>query len=244
MITSETTRKTGWAGLIGMLAGLMTLIVLVPMTPAGSPRYRSSAVILLAGRETQRAACPTLLSFARDSCVLPAILTSRRLAEAVVDRLSKDSVEELARTAYGVTYWPRLTTAYLRWRGVEPSEPNLRQRAIAELQRARMTFQAWPDKIDIISVSAEASQPLVVLDIVNVYLDQLKVMPTREPAELKVVKVIDPASRPVPVGSLRWPLAILVAFAIAGGVGIGVSPTGRRITQALSLSYSWNGSRA
>ena len=37
--------------------------------------------------------------------------------------------------------------------------PNPKRRALAELQRARVSFQPWPDKSGIITISAEASRP-------------------------------------------------------------------------------------
>ena len=47
------------------------------------------------------------------------------------------------------------------------------RRALAELQRARVSFQPWPEKSGIITISAEASRPNVAVDIANTYIEAL-----------------------------------------------------------------------
>ena len=224
MITSGTKRKPWFVIPIALVTGLAA-----GQVSERQPRYQSSAVVLLeAWPEAQPFACPTLLSSRRDDCVVPAILNSRSLAEAVVDSLPKESLDEIAETAYDVDYWQRLTNAYLRWRGIDTSRSSPRHRAIAELQRARMTFTRFPDKTGIVMMSAYASRPRESVDIVNTYIKVLVTLQTREQSELKVAKVLDPASYPVPVKSQTWLYGLAVAFAVAVGVGTGAGAIVRR----------------
>jgi len=89
--------------------------------------------------------------------VLMAILGSRSLAESVVEGLPRASFQELIETSYQPNLWQSIWSAYLGWRGVEVPVSSPSRRALAELQRARVTFQPWPEKSGIVTIVAEAT---------------------------------------------------------------------------------------
>jgi capsular exopolysaccharide synthesis family protein len=160
---------------LAIITTILTLALALPIAyyvTKEKPRYRSSAVVLL---EAQPDRTPVFREHSptRPLPVQFAILNSRSLAETVVENLSNASIQELVETTYEGDYWDALNNAYLRWRGIDLPVRNPSRAALAELQRSRMTFQAWPDKSGIVTLSAEASQPTVTIDIVNTYIEQL-----------------------------------------------------------------------
>jgi capsular exopolysaccharide synthesis family protein len=160
---------------LAFVTAVLALVTLLPITYYVSkepPRYRSTAVVLLEARSerTQIFPDPTPV---RPLSVQMAILNSRSLAETVVENLPSASLQELLETSYQANYVQSLYNTYLRWRGLEPPVSNPNRRALAELQRARVTFVPWPDRSGIITVSAEASRPQSAVDIVNTYIEAL-----------------------------------------------------------------------
>jgi len=157
-----------------LITSLIAVLVLLPIAYIASQepqRYRSSAVVLLEAQG--RVPVFQDISPTRSFPVLLAILSSRSLAESVVDSLPKASVQELLETSYQTDPWQSLWGLYLGWRGVEVPVPAPSRRALAELQRARVSFQPWPEKSGIITISAEASRPNVAVDIANTYIEAL-----------------------------------------------------------------------
>jgi len=157
-----------------LITSLIAVVVLLPIAYIASKepqRYRSSAVVLLEAQG--RVPVFQDISPTRSFPVLLAILSSRSLAESVVDSLPKASVQELLETSYQTDPWQSLWGLYLGWRGVEVPVPAPSRRALAELQRARVSFQPWPEKSGIITISAEASRPNVAVDIANTYIEAL-----------------------------------------------------------------------
>jgi capsular exopolysaccharide synthesis family protein len=160
------------------LAVITTLVAVVLLLPAAyyvskePPRFRSSAVVLLEARP-DRVPVFQEMSPVRPFPVQLAILNSRSLAESVVENLPPASLQELLETTYQVDYLQALSNAYLRWRGIDVPKPAPNRRALAELQRARVSFTATPDKSGIVSISAEASRPQPAVDIVNTYIEAL-----------------------------------------------------------------------
>jgi capsular exopolysaccharide synthesis family protein len=159
---------------LALITSLAVLLVLLPAAYYASreaPRYSSSAVVLL---ETRPDRVPIFqdLSPIRPLPVQLAILNSRSLAETVVENLPKASLQELLQTSYHVDYLQTLFDTYARWRGGETEKPTPSRRALAELQRARISFEA-ESKSGIVSITAEASRPQVSVDIVNTYIDAL-----------------------------------------------------------------------
>jgi capsular exopolysaccharide synthesis family protein len=160
---------------LALVTSLVALAVLLPPAYHFSQepqRYRTSAMVLLEARP-DRVPVFQDLSPVRPLPVQLAILNSRSLAETVVDNLPQASIQEILETSYQFDYWQSLTNLYLRWWGIEPSTPNPRQRALAELQRARVQFTPAFDKSGIVVISAEASRPNVSVDIVNTYIEAL-----------------------------------------------------------------------
>ncbi|HTI29120.1 MAG TPA: polysaccharide biosynthesis tyrosine autokinase [Methylomirabilota bacterium] len=160
---------------LALFTALGALVVLLPLAYVISkepPRYRTSATLLLEARP-DRVPVFQELSPIRPLPVQLAILSSRSLAETVVENLSNTAVQELLETSYQLDPVQTLANAYMRWRGIEPPAPNPSRAALAELQRARVTFQPWPDKSGIVTLSAEASRPQVSVEIVNTYIEAL-----------------------------------------------------------------------
>ena len=156
-----------------LIASLSALVALVPaafIVSKEPQRYRSGAVMVL---EAQLSRVPLFEEYTPRLPVLLAILSSRSLAESVVDGLPRASFQELLETSYQTTPWQSIHNAYLGWRGIEVPVPTASRRALAELQRARVSFQLGPEKSGIVNVSAEASRPTVAVDIVNAYIEAL-----------------------------------------------------------------------
>jgi capsular exopolysaccharide synthesis family protein len=160
---------------LALFTGLGALVVLLPLAYIISkepPRYRTSAILLLEARP-DRVPVFQDLSPIRPLPVQLAILSSRSLAEAVVENLSNTAIQELLETSYQLDPVQSLANAYMRWRGMEPPAPNPSRAALAELQRARVTFQPWPEKSGIVTLSTEASRPQVSVEIANTYIEAL-----------------------------------------------------------------------
>lgn len=158
-----------------IIASLIALVALVPaafIVSSEPQRYRSNAVVFL---ETQPGRVPVFQEMAptRPFPVLQAILTSRSLAESVVDGLPRASFQELLETSYQTTPWQSIHNAYLAWRGIEVPVPTPSRRALAELQRARMSFELGSERSGIVIISAEASRPTVAGDLVTAYIEAL-----------------------------------------------------------------------
>ncbi|HZM26377.1 MAG TPA: Wzz/FepE/Etk N-terminal domain-containing protein, partial [Gemmatimonadales bacterium] len=159
-----------------LIASLIAMVVMLPVAFIASkepPRYRATAVVLLEARPDRGVPVFQEMSPNRPFPVQMAILASRSLAETVVENLPKASLQELLETSYQTNFLGSLVSAYQGWRGIEPPAPNPKRQALAELQRARVSFQPWPDKSGIITISAEASHPTVSVDIINTYIEAL-----------------------------------------------------------------------
>jgi uncharacterized protein involved in exopolysaccharide biosynthesis len=150
-----------------------TLLVMLPVvyTLSKEPqRFRASATVLLEARPTQVPLFQELSPF-RPLPVQLALLKSRGLAEGVLDSLPKTAMDDLTRSPYHVDYASMIRNAYMRMRGFEPEVESPRQRALTELQKARVKFESRGD--GILDISAEASRPQVAVDIVNTYIEVL-----------------------------------------------------------------------
>jgi capsular exopolysaccharide synthesis family protein len=102
-----------------------------------------------------------------------AILQSRLLAASVVEALPKAAVDDLLNNPYGRDYIGELTSLLARIRSKEPPSPKPQRKAVAELQRDRVTFVVRRDNSGIVEIQAEASQPQLALDIANTYIEVL-----------------------------------------------------------------------
>jgi succinoglycan biosynthesis transport protein ExoP len=111
-----------------------------------------------------------------------ALLRSRSLSEAVVGALPTESLNELLSNPQYTDYRLVLTNMIKGWMGKPPTVLSPQQRAIAELQNARMSFgrsqSEFRESPRIFDISATSSNPRVAMDLVNAYI-QLLVNRTR-----------------------------------------------------------------
>jgi tyrosine-protein kinase Etk/Wzc len=159
---------------LALITALAALVVLLPAAYYLSkepPRFRSSAMVFLEARP-DRTPLFTEFSPVRPLPVQFAILASRSLAETVLGTLSSTARQELLEISAEPDYLQSLTNAYLRWRGVEPPVRKPDGAALNVL-RSRVAFQLGGDKNGLVTLQAEASQPLVAVEIVNSYIEAL-----------------------------------------------------------------------
>ena len=156
-----------------VLATGLALVLLLPaayMLSKEPPRFRTSAMVFLESKVDKVSLFPEL-SLYRPMPVQLALLQSRALAEAVIEALPRASVAELIENGYSRDYWLEFQNWWRQLRGQEPVVESPQRRALMELQRARVRFNARPD--GIVDIVAEASNPRVALDIANTYVDVL-----------------------------------------------------------------------
>jgi capsular exopolysaccharide synthesis family protein len=152
---------------VGALVLLLPAAYVVSRAPA---RFVTSATVLLETRPDRVPLFPEFSPF-RPLPVQLAILRSRSLAEAVIENLPKASLEDLIERPYYVDYQLELKNLYRRLTGTEPEVESPLRRALKELPRARMKFDATRD--GIVTVSAEATKPQVAVDLVSAYVEVL-----------------------------------------------------------------------
>ena len=133
------------------LAVITTLVALVVLLPGAffvstePQRYRSRARGAPGGAARPRPGLPGHVANAS----VPRSAGDPDLAEpgrVGGRRLPKASFQELLETSYQTDPWQSRGNAYLGWRGIEVPVPNPTRRALAELQRARVTFHAVAGK--------------------------------------------------------------------------------------------------
>ena len=134
-------------------------------------RFQSQATILVESRPERVPIFQDLLPF-RPLPVQLAILSSRSMAEGVLENLPKASLQDLVETSYYVDYSRRATNWYRRLRGLEPEVESPQRRALQELQNARVGFDTRAGH-GIVTISAAASKPQVAWDIVATYIEVL-----------------------------------------------------------------------
>src|SRR5262245_33588533 len=158
---------------LAFISSLVAMAVLLPVVfilPKEPPRYLASATVLLEARPPQVPLFPEV-SPLRPLPVLLTLLRSPGLAEGVLDSLPKTARDDLTRSPYHVDYSSMPRNAYMRLRGFEPEVESPRQRALTELQKARVKFESRSD--GILDISAVASRPQAAVDIVNTYIEVL-----------------------------------------------------------------------
>ena len=156
-----------------LLATGLALILLLPaayLLSKEPPRFRTNALVFLESKVDKVSLFPDL-SLYRPMPIQLALLQSRALAEAVIEALPRASVAELIENVYSRDYWLELQNSWRRFRGQELLVESPQRRAVMELQRARVRFNARQD--GIVDIVAEASDPRVALDIANTYVDVL-----------------------------------------------------------------------
>jgi len=101
-----------------------------------------------------------------------AILKSRSLAEAVVENLPRETTEELLARGMHRDYLLDARNLTRRIIGRESIVYSPQQRAVTELQTARVTFNPLPS--GEVEIRAIAYSPRVAMDLANTYVDVLQ----------------------------------------------------------------------
>jgi capsular exopolysaccharide synthesis family protein len=101
------------------------------------------------------------------------LLKSRSFTEGVVETLPKESFEELLSDSQYTDHVLSLTNWVKRWMGKPPTVLSPQERAVAELQNARMEFAQVPQAPGVLSIKGSASKPRVAMDLVNTHIQLL-----------------------------------------------------------------------
>jgi capsular exopolysaccharide synthesis family protein len=158
----------------------MTLIFLGIALPgiavlrlASTPLYVSSAMINVESSVLDQ--MPQFTAFARRerTGALLLLLKDRSFLEAVADTLSKDSGEELVANQMSPDYLLAATNLVNRWMGNPQTVLSARERAIRELQDARMEFSTSSLVPGVIVIRASASRPQVAADLISAHIQVL-----------------------------------------------------------------------
>ena len=99
------------------------------------------------------------------------ILTSRTVAQGVVETLPKESRDELSRRIGFDDYVLALMNQLRRWRGEDVVVYSPTELAIRELREARMNFTLAKD--GTVTITATAYSPRVAADLANTYVEVL-----------------------------------------------------------------------
>ncbi len=107
-----------------------------------------------------------------------AVLKSRTLANEVLEAVPQETLDELMTKSLAPDYFVALSNVVRRLFGKPPKVTSPRQRALSELQQARMSFRSIKregrqDPSGLVSISAVALKPRVGMDLVNAYVQVL-----------------------------------------------------------------------
>ncbi len=159
-----------------LMAGLLLGIVVPGLTLvliAARPSFVSTAMIAIESSPLEQLA---LVKDAprRDSVeIAMAYLKSRSVAEAVVESLPRESMDELLTQARYTDYFLLVSNLAKSWLGKPIAAISPQQRALAELHQARMEFVQSREAPGIVIVKGTASGPRVAMDLVNTYIQVL-----------------------------------------------------------------------
>jgi len=101
------------------------------------------------------------------------LLKSRSFTEGVVEALPKESFEELLTDSQYTDYILTLSNWIKGWLGRSPTVLSPQQRAVTELQNARMEFAQVPQAPGVLNIKGSASKPRVAMDLVNTHIQVL-----------------------------------------------------------------------
>ena len=107
-----------------------------------------------------------------------AVLKSRSLAAEVIEAVPQETLDELMQENLEPDYFLVLSNAVHRLLGKPPTATSPRQRALAELRKARMKFRPQTkmgrrDPSGLVVISATSFKPRVAMDLVNAYVQVL-----------------------------------------------------------------------
>lgn len=132
--------------------------------------YEASATLFLLPEKSD----PGILrefSIPEVNALYQVILTSRTVAQGVVETLPKESRDELSRRIGFQDYLLIPMNQLRRWRGEEVIVYSPSELAIRELREARMNFNIAKD--GTVTISATAFSPRVAADLANTYVEVL-----------------------------------------------------------------------
>lgn len=101
------------------------------------------------------------------------LLKSRSFSEGVVEALPKESFEELMTDSQYTDYILALTNWIKRRLGKPPTILSPQQKAVAEIQNARMEFAQLREAPGVLNIKGSASKPRVAMDLVNTHIQVL-----------------------------------------------------------------------
>jgi polysaccharide biosynthesis transport protein len=102
-----------------------------------------------------------------------ALLKSRSLGEGVVEALPKETFDELLAKGEYTDYLLVLGNMIKKWKGNPITVLSPQQRALAELQNARMEFTQDSRSPGIFFIKASGSSPRIAMDLVNTHIQVL-----------------------------------------------------------------------
>src|SRR3990172_302939 len=137
------------------------------------PLYVSLATIAIESSPLDQS--PLFKDLARKDTIVTylVLLNSRSFTETVVEALPKESFEELLTDSQYTDYILTLSNWIKRWLGRSPTVLSPQQRAVAELQNARMEFTQVPQAPGVLNIKGSASKPRVAMDLVNTHIQVL-----------------------------------------------------------------------
>ena len=101
------------------------------------------------------------------------LLKSRSLSEAVIEALPKESLAELLAQQQHTDYALLLKNTVNRWLGKPLTVLSPQERALTELQLARMEFTPAKEAQNVFIITATATKPRVAMDLVNTHIQVL-----------------------------------------------------------------------
>ena len=161
------------------LIALISLAIVLPVTAYAvvfvPKMYEAVAKIFFEDPRRLQAGMMRDWMPASDASFQLAILKSRSLAEAVVENLPRETAEELLARGMHRDYLLEGRNLFRRVMGQDSIIYSPQQRAVTELQSARVTFTPLPS--GEVEIRAVAYAPRVAMDLANTYVEVLQ---TRE----------------------------------------------------------------
>ena len=158
------------------LIALISLAIVLPVTAYAvvfvPKMYEAVAKIFFEDPRRLQAGMMRDWMPASDASFQLAILKSRSLAEAVVENLPRETTEELLARAMHRDYLLEGRNLFRRAMGQDSIIYSPQQRAVTELQSARVTFTPLPS--GEVEIRAVAYAPRVAMDLANTYVEVLQ----------------------------------------------------------------------
>ena len=158
--------------LAGTFVGIaVPLLAMVYFT--SRPLYVSTATVAIESSPLEQTAFFREIPKKDSLATILAVLKSRSLTEGIVEALPRESFDELLAQPQYTDYVLTLTNMVKRWAGRPPTVLSPQQRAVTELQNARMEFLLSPEASGIFTIKGTASSPRVAMDLVNTHIQVL-----------------------------------------------------------------------